>query len=136
MYWDARKGFSLLNHVLLMDLNRSSMWVGGGGLLFLPWLMSKTTCITLLFHYNDSHVRLEQLYLGPASKSQFSIFDSLNRLYMVLMKFNSFLYENCYVWVMMRRFIWIFIFYSFTIIICYWIYSHTKKIIFIYQAVF
>ena len=135
MYWDARKGFSLLNHVLLMDLNRSSRWVGSAGLLFLPWLMSKTTCITLLFHYNDSHVRLEQLNLGPASKSHFSIFDSLKRLYMVLMKFNSFLYENCYVWVMMRRFIWIFIFYSFTVI-CYWIYSHTKKIIFIYQAVF
>lgn len=135
MYWDGRKRFSLLNHVLLMGLNRSSRWVGGTRLVFLPRLMSKTICITLLFHYNDSHARLEQPNLGPASKSQFSIFDSFNRLYMALMKLNLFLYENCSVWVIMGKFIWIFIISSFTII-CYWIYSHTKKIIFVYQAVF
>ena len=64
MYWDARKRFSLFNHVLLMDLNRSSRRLGVTRLFFLPWLMSKTHSITILFHYNDHHVTLEPLKLG------------------------------------------------------------------------
>ena len=120
--------------MLLMDLNRWSRRVGVTRLFFLPWLISKTTYITFLFHYNDHHVRLEQLKLGLLDqplKACPQLFDSFNRLIMALMKLIS-------IWKLLSMGNYGQIYLDFHILLLhnnfYCISSHAEKIIFVWPG--